>query len=269
MKIIRYRKHDHKKDQINFGILIDDEVYKLNGNIFSDFSLGEKAANLKDVELKAPVDPENIIAIGLNYRHHAEESGLKIPERPIIFIKATTSLTGPDTDIILPRMAPDEVDYEAELAVVIGKECKNIEKNEVKEYILGYTCANDVSARDCQIKKDKQWARAKSFDTFCPLGPVIETELTPDNCQISSVLNGKIMQNSNTSDMIFDTAELVSYLSKNMTLKPGTVILTGTPEGVGFARKEAVYLRPGDTIEIEIEGIAKLKNTVRAENHAN
>ncbi len=269
MKIIRYKKSDQLSDDVNCGILINDEVYKINGNIFSDFSLGEKAAVLKDVELQPPVDPENIIAIGLNYRHHAEESGLRIPDRPIIFIKATNSLTGPDTDIILPRMAPDEVDYEAELAVVIGKECKNIEKDEVEEYILGYTCANDVSARDCQIKIDKQWARAKSFDTFCPLGPFIETDLNPDNCQISSVLNGKIMQNSNTSDMIFDTAELVSYLSKNMTLKPGTVILTGTPEGVGFARKEPVYLRPGDIIKIEIEGIGKLKNTVRAENHDN
>jgi 2-keto-4-pentenoate hydratase/2-oxohepta-3-ene-1,7-dioic acid hydratase in catechol pathway len=163
-------------------------------------------------------------------------------------------------------MAPDEVDYEAELAVVIGKECKNVEVDQAGDYILGYTCANDVSARDCQIKIDKQWARAKSFDTFCPLGPVIETDLDPDNCQISSVLNGQVMQNSNTSDMIFDTAELISYLSKNMTLKPGTVILTGTPEGVGFARDEAVYLKPGDTIEIKIEGIGKLKNKVVLEN---
>lgn len=267
MKIIRYKKSDQLTDEIKFGILINNEIYKIKGNIFSDFSLGEKAAALKDVKLQAPVEPENIIAIGLNYRHHAEESGLKIPDKPIIFIKATNSLTGPDTDIVLPQMAPDEVDYEAELAVVIGKECKNIETNEVEDYILGYTCANDVSARDCQIKKDKQWARAKSFDTFCPLGPVIETDLNPDNCKISSILNGKIMQNSNTSDMIFDTAEIVSYLSKNMTLKPGTVILTGTPEGVGFARDEAVYLRSGDTIEIEIEGIGNLKNTVIAENH--
>ena len=266
MKISRYKQSGQLSEEVNFGILINDEVYKINGNIFSDFSLGEKVALLGNVELQPPVEAENIIAIGLNYKNHAEESGLKIPDKPIIFIKATNSLTGPNTDIILPRMAPDEVDYEAELAVVIGKECKNIDKDEVEEYILGYTCANDVSARDCQIKIDKQWARAKSFDTFCPLGPVIETDLNPDNCKISSVLNGKIMQNSNTSDMIFDTAELVSYLSKNMTLKPGTVILTGTPEGVGFARDEAVYLRSGDTIEIKIEGIGNLKNTVVLEN---
>jgi 2-keto-4-pentenoate hydratase/2-oxohepta-3-ene-1,7-dioic acid hydratase in catechol pathway len=266
MKIIRYKKSGQLSDEINFGILINDEVYKINGNIFSDFSLGEKVAVLENVELQAPVEPENIIAIGLNYKHHAEESGLKIPDKPIIFIKATNSLTGPNTNIILPRMAPDEVDYEAELAVVIGKECKNVEVDQAGDYILGYTCANDVSARDCQIKIDKQWARAKSFDTFCPLGPVIETDLDPDNCQISSVLNGQVMQNSNTSDMIFDTAELISYLSKNMTLKPGTVILTGTPEGVGFARDEAVYLKPGDTIEIKIEGIGKLKNKVVLEN---
>ncbi|MFP4371459.1 MAG: fumarylacetoacetate hydrolase family protein [Halanaerobium sp.] len=262
MKIIRYKRSDQLTDKVNFGILIKDEVYKINGNIFADFSLGEKVATLEEVELQPPVDPENIIAVGLNYQDHAEESGLRIPERPIIFIKATNSLTGPDADIILPRMAPDEVDYEAELAVVIGKKCKNIEKDQVKDFILGYTCANDVSARDCQIKIDKQWARAKSFDTFCPLGPVIETDLDPDNCKISSILNGQIMQNSNTSNMIFDTAELVSYLSKNMTLKPGTVIMTGTPKGVGFARKPPIYLKPEDTIEIKIDGIGTLKNNV-------
>jgi len=262
MKIIRYKRADQLTAKVNFGILINDEVYKINGNIFSEFSLGDKVAALESVELQPPVEPENIIAVGLNYRDHAEESGLKIPERPIIFIKATNSLTGPDTEIILPQMAPDEVDYEAELAVVIGKKCKNIEKNKVKDYILGYTCANDVSARDCQIKIDKQWARAKSFDTFCPLGPVIETDLDPDNCEISSILNGEIMQSSNTSNMIFDTAELVSYLSKNMTLEPGTVILTGTPKGVGFARKPPVYLQAEDKIEIKIEGIGTLSNQV-------
>jgi 2-keto-4-pentenoate hydratase/2-oxohepta-3-ene-1,7-dioic acid hydratase in catechol pathway len=164
-------------------------------------------------------------------------------------------------------MAADEVDYEAELAVVIAKKMKNIETVAVSDYILGYTCANDVSARDCQRRLDKQWARAKSFDTFCPLGPWIETNLNPNNLKISSILNGKVMQDSNTSDMIFDVEQLVSYLSYNMTLKPGTVIITGTPEGVGFARKEPVFLREGDEIEIKIEGIGSLKNNVIKEKH--
>ncbi|MFN2339765.1 MAG: fumarylacetoacetate hydrolase family protein [Halanaerobium sp.] len=261
MKIIRY-KIPGQHSEINYGILKSDEVYQITGNIFGDFSIGDKIAKLNEAELLAPIEPPNIIAIGLNYQHHAEESGLRIPERPIIFLKATTSLTGPNTNIILPRMAADEVDYEAELAVVIGRECKNIKKEEIDDYILGYTCANDVSARDCQIKLDKQWARAKSFDTFAPIGPVIETDLDPNNCKISSILNGEIMQNSNTSDMIFDVKELVSYLSTNMTLKPGTVIMTGTPAGVGFARKTPIYLQQGDTIEIKIEGIGSLKNNV-------
>ena len=159
-------------------------------------------------------------------------------------------------------MAPDEVDFEAELAVVIAKKAKNIETVEVDDYILGYTCANDVSARDCQKKLDKQWARGKSFDTFCPTGPWIETDLDPQNCKISSVLNGVVMQKSNTADMIFSVKEIVSYLSKNMTLKPGTIILTGTPEGVGFARKDPIYLKDGDEIEIKIEGIGSLPNRV-------
>jgi 2-keto-4-pentenoate hydratase/2-oxohepta-3-ene-1,7-dioic acid hydratase in catechol pathway len=161
-------------------------------------------------------------------------------------------------------MAPDEVDYEAELAIIIGKKAKNIEVDEVPDYVLGYTCANDVSARDCQMRIDKQWARAKSFDTFCPLGPWIETELpNPDNCKIMSRLNGKIMQDSNTSDMIFNTRELVSYCSKNFTLYPGTVIMTGTPEGVGYTQNAPIFLRSGDKIKVFIEGIGSLTNYVK------
>ncbi len=258
MKIIKYKKNK----EIKHGILKENDIYSIKGDIFKDFELGEKTAKLKEVELKAPIDPPNIIAIGLNYRKHAEESGLRIPDKPIIFLKATNSLTGTDSEIILPKLAADEVDYEAELAVVISKEAKNIEAVNSEDYILGYSCANDVSARDCQIRKDKQWARAKSFDTFCPLGPVIETELDPDKCSIKSILNGKVMQDSNTSDMIFSVEWLISYLSHNMTLKPGTVILTGTPEGVGFARKDPIYLKDGDEIEIQIEGIGSLKNKV-------
>jgi len=261
MKIIRYKNNG----EIKSGILKKESIFEIDGNLFTEFSIGSKVAELKDAELKAPTVPPNIIAIGLNYRQHAEETGAEIPERPVIFLKATSSLTDPESKIMLPKLAAEEVDFEAELAVVIGKEAKNIETVDVSDYILGYTCANDVSARDCQKKLDKQWARGKSFDTFCPLGPWIETDLDPMNCSIKSILNGEIMQESNTSDMIFNIDQLVSYLSHNMTLMPGTVILTGTPEGVGFAREEEVFLRKGDEIIIEIEGIGSLKNRVAKE----
>ena len=261
MRIIKYQKDN----EVKRGILKGNKIFKLEGDLFSDFSVGKETAKLKEVQLLAPIKAPNIIAIGLNYRQHALETGAEIPERPLVFLKATSSLTGPDSEIILPKLAPNEVDYEAELAVIISKKAKNIETVEVDDYILGYSCANDISARDCQKKLDKQWARAKSFDTFCPLGPWIETDLNPDNLNIKSILNGKEMQQSNTADMIFNVAQIVSYLSHNMTLLPGTVILTGTPEGVGFAREEKIFLREGDQINIEIEGIGSLKNIVKKE----
>lgn len=261
MRIIRYSKNE----EVQSGILKDEEIFRIDGELYSDFSVGEKTADLNQVKLLSPVSPPNIIAIGLNYRQHAEETGADIPERPVIFLKATSSITDPEAEIVLPKLAAEEVDFEAELAVIIGKEAKNIETVEVSDYILGYTCANDVSARDCQKKLDKQWARGKSFDTFCPLGPWIETDLDPMSCSIKSILNGKIMQESNTSDMIFNIEQLISYLSHNLTLMPGTVVLTGTPEGVGFARDEQVFLRDGDEIVIEIEGIGRLKNKVAKE----
>ena len=258
MKIVRYRFQGEEV----YGELRNDQIYKIKGNIFDKFKITSEKIALQDVRLLSPVKPPNIIAIGVNYKKHAEESGHNLPDKPVIFIKATTAVIGPGEDIVLPKVAPDEVDFEAELAIVIGKKAKNINKDEVSEYVLGYTCANDVSARDCQRRLDKQWARGKSFDTFCPIGPYIETELDPDNCDIKSRLNNKIMQDTNTSDLIFDTAELVRYISSNMTLLPGTVILTGTPEGVGFARKPAVFLQKGDIIEIEIKGIGVLSNKV-------
>jgi 2-keto-4-pentenoate hydratase/2-oxohepta-3-ene-1,7-dioic acid hydratase in catechol pathway len=261
MKIIRYQKDDKIKN----GILKDKKIFELEGDLFSDFSAGKEAAALEEVKLLAPIEAPNIIAIGLNYRQHAIETGADIPERPVIFLKSTSSLTASNSEVILPKLAPDEVDFEAELAVVIAKKAKNIETVEVDDYILGYSCANDVSARDCQKKLDKQWARGKSFDTFCPLGPWIETDLDAGDLEIKSILNGEVMQQSRTSDMIFNIEQLISYLSYNMTLLPGTVVLTGTPEGVGFAREEQVFLRDGDQITIEIEGIGSLVNTVSRE----
>ncbi|MCG3129027.1 MAG: putative protein YisK [Phycisphaerae bacterium] len=216
--------------------------------------------------LLAPVEPPNVFAIGLNYRRHAAETGAKLPDAPLIFLKATTSVIGPDVAIELPASAPEEVDYEAELAIVIGRPARRVSPERALDYVLGFTAANDVSARDCQKRIDRQWARGKSFDTFCPLGPwIVTTEsLDPDRCPIRSRLNGQVMQESNTSDMIFDCRSLVSYLSHQFTLRPGTLILTGTPEGVGTARTPPVYLRSGDRIEVEIEGVGVLGNPVLA-----
>ncbi|NLX42320.1 MAG: fumarylacetoacetate hydrolase family protein [Chloroflexi bacterium] len=250
----------------SYGLLEGDSTLRLiEGDIFGAYCTTEQRVALDAVQLLAPVTPPNIIAIGLNYRAHAIESNLPIPDRPVVFIKAGTSLTGPGAPIELPRMAPNEVDYECELAIVIGKRAKHVTADEALEYALGYTCANDVSARDLQTREDTQWARGKSFDTFAPLGPWIETELDPDNVRVRSRVNGQVMQDSNTNDLIFSCRELISYLSDAMTLLPGTVILTGTPSGVGFARKPPVFLRPGDLVEIDLEGIGVLANPVIAE----
>lgn len=215
-------------------------------------------------KLLPPVDPPNIFGIGLNYRAHAEEQGAKLPEWPLIFNKATTSIIADGDPIVLPLAAPGEVDYEAELAVVIGRRAKRVREKEAMDFILGFTCANDVSARDCQKRLDKQWARAKGFDTFCPLGPCLVPagELDPGDLAIKATLNGTVMQDSRTSDLIFSIPYLISYLSHQFTLLPGTVICTGTPSGVGFARTPPVYLGEGDRIEIEISGIGRLSNPV-------
>jgi 2-keto-4-pentenoate hydratase/2-oxohepta-3-ene-1,7-dioic acid hydratase in catechol pathway len=180
-------------------------------------------------------------------------------------VKTSNTITGTDCPVILPRIAPNEVDYEVELVIVMGKECKNVAEADVDDYILGYTIGNDVSARDCQLKIDKQWARGKCFDTFAPIGPWIETELDGDSADISLMLNGETMQDSNTSDLVFSCRELVSFISLNMTLAPGSVIMTGTPEGVGFGRKPPVFLQAGDVMSATIAGIGTLRNQVVAE----
>ncbi len=211
--------------------------------------------------------PPNVFGIGLNYRQHAAETGAAVPDHPLVFIKASTAVIGPGDPIVLPLSAPGEVDFEAELAVVIGRTARRVPESAANEYILGYTCANDVSARDCQKRLDGQWARAKSFDTFCPLGPCLVSphEFDPANADIICVRNGQTMQSGNTADMIFSAAKLVSYLSCQFTLLPGTVICTGTPPGVGMARKPPVFLRAGDEVEVRIAGIGSLVNPVLAE----
>jgi 2-keto-4-pentenoate hydratase/2-oxohepta-3-ene-1,7-dioic acid hydratase in catechol pathway len=252
--------------EVHYGLLHDGgTIQVIQGDILTQWQETDRMLDLEQVALLAPVAPPNVIAIGLNYRAHAIESNMPLPERPVIFFKTTTAVCGPNDPIVLPQMAPDEVDYECELAIIIGKRAKHVTKAEAHDYVLGYTCSNDVSARDCQIRLDAQWARGKSFDTFAPLGPWIETDLDPDKVGIRTRLNGHIMQDSNTNDLIFDTRTLISYLSDAMTLLPGTVIMTGTPSGVGFARKPPVFLRDGDVVEIEIDGIGTLRNPVVAE----
>lgn len=259
MKIARFEY----RDQIRRGVVEGDGLEVLAG--CGQERTGETVA-LAEVKLLAPVDPPNVLAIGLNYGRHARESNMKVPDHPLLFIKATSSVVGPEAPIVLPRVAPAEVDYEAELCLVIGRQARNVSESEALDCVLGYTCGNDVSARDCQLRLDGQWARGKSFDTFCPLGPWLETELPdPDNLPIRSRLNGQVMQDSSTSDLIFGCRALISFLSHSMTLLPGTVIMTGTPEGVGFVRQPPVYLKPGDVIEVEIDGIGTLTNTVQAE----
>jgi len=221
-------------------------------------------APLAGVKLLAPVEPVNVLCIGQNYKAHVEEGGDKLPKAPILFMKTTTSVIGPDEPVVIPKIAPAEVDYEAELALVIGRTARNVPESEALKHVLGYTCAHDVSARDCQ-RGDGQWVRAKAFDTFCPVGPWLETDLNPLNVRVQGRLNGQTMQDAPTSLMIFSIPFLISYLSRGMTLLPGTLLLTGTPAGVGFARKPPVYLKPGDVFEVEIAGIGTLRNPIVAE----
>ncbi len=263
MKYVRV-KADGLEDGGNYGILEGDEIYIINNSPLAGSSYEKTGVKKHVSEVKTflpPVETPNIIALGLNYSEHARESKMEMPSAPVIFLKSTTAITGHLQNILLPKEAPDFVDYEAELVVVIGRRAKNISEEEAQDYILGYTCGNDVSARDCQMKLDRQWARAKSFDTFAPIGPYIVTDINPDNLNIKSRVNGVVMQDSNTSDMIFKVSEIVAYLSKQMTLLPGTLIMTGTPSGVGYARTPQVFLREGDIVEVEIEGIGILKNS--------
>lgn len=250
-----------------YGILKGETIYVLDSSPLGCGKETGRTISLHQVKsFLPPVEPPNIIALGLNYSDHARESKKALPPAPIIFLKATTSLTGHLCPIILPREAPSCVDYEAELVVVIGKCAKNVPEEKALEYIFGYTCGNDVSARDCQLKIDQQWARGKSFDSFAPVGPWIETDLDPSCLNIRLFLNGQLMQNGNTSGLIFNVPGLVSYLSRQMSLLPGTIIMTGTPAGVGFVRQPPVFLKPGDTVEVEIEGIGVLRNKVVAES---
>lgn len=257
MRIIRYIH----EEQIRYGLVDGSGIIPCDGDPYSGLNRLDVLLDPGEVKLLPPVEPPNIICLGLNYRAHAAETGHQLPAEPLIFFKATTALCGPGDPIVLPRQYPDRIDYEAELAIVVGKIARNVPEDGVDEVILGYTAANDVSNRAVQFS-DGQWARAKSHDTFCPVGPAIVTGLDPDNLAVSCRLDGEVMQTSNTADMIFPVRRIVSHLSHSFTLLPGTLILTGTPGGVGFMRKPPVFLRPGQLVEVEIEGIGILANPV-------
>lgn len=266
MKIIRF---NNPAGEVNFGSLQKDgTVLLLKGDLYSGF---EQTPHLGTVvKLLAPLAPTTILGTGLNYKRHAEEGGMKLPEQPILFVKGLNTVQNPGDAIQIPTALPSsEVDYECELAVIIGKACKNVSRADALSYVLGYTCANDVSARDWQLRRGGgQWCRGKFFDTFCPLGPCIVTtdEIpNPNLLGIRTRLNGVIVQDWNTSDMIFDVATLIEFLSGSTTLLPGTVILTGTPHGVGMASTPPQWLQAGDTVAIEIEGIGTLTNSVELE----
>ena len=267
MKIIRY---SNPQGTIHYGSeQPDGSSFRIDGNIYGDFEVSAERAVI--TKLLAPIAPAQILCIGLNYGRHADETGAKRPERPILFVKGINALQHPGDPIEIPAHLPsNEVDYECELAVVIGRACKNVARAQALDYVLGYTCANDVSARDHQIKLGGgQWCRGKFFDTFAPLGPRLVTRdeiPNPNALKIATILNRERVQDWTTSDMIFDIPTLIEYLSGSTTLVPGTVILTGTPHGVGMAAKPTPrWLRPGDSVSIEIEKIGTLTNPVTLE----
>jgi len=266
MKIIRYLDPQGKVKYASQRP--DGSAQVIAGDLFGDFSVTGETARVQ--KLLAPVEPAAFLCIGLNYRRHAEETGAKLPEYPVVFFKLPGAVQNPGDPIVLPRhLRSDEVDYECELAVVIGRRCKNVPRRQALEHVLGYTCANDVSARDWQIKRGGgQWCRGKTFDTFAPLGPALVTtdEIpNPNALPIRTTINGERRQDWNTGDMIFDVPALIEFLSGSTTLLPGTVLLTGTPHGVGMGAKPPRWLLAGDTVTVEIEKIGALTNPVEEE----
>ncbi len=257
MRIIRYR---YKQEPPAYGWLLDSPdglmVGAVEGSPFAEFRRQEATIPLSKVQLLAPVQPSKILCIGRNYAAHAKEHNSDVPEVPLLFLKPPSSIIGPEEKIILPPQS-QTVEHEAELVVVFGKKGRWIAPEEALEHIFGYTIANDVSARDLQWR-DGQWTRAKGFDTFCPVGPWIETEMDPSDSLITCNVNGEMRQMASTRDMVFNLRQLITFVSSVMTLEPGDILLTGTPAGVG-------PLIPGDHVEVIIEGIGSLHNPVIAE----
>ncbi|MGI9048828.1 MAG: fumarylacetoacetate hydrolase family protein [Rubrobacteraceae bacterium] len=254
------------------GAIEGEEIRPLGHESMLDFierggnaEPGEDVVPLSEAHIHAPIEsPGKVIAIGLNYEDHAAETGADIPEKPIVFAKYPNTIIGPGDPIRIPPIT-EKVDYEAELAVVIGKAARNVSEDEAMDHVFGYTNANDVSSRDLQFSEGGQWTRSKSLDTFCPIGPYIATRdevPDPQNLSVKAVLNGETVQDGTTSKMIFPVSELVSFLSKGMTLEPGDIIITGTPPGVGMARDPQLFMKDGDEVSIEIEGLGTLTNPV-------
>ncbi len=263
MKYIRFKDAQHPDGCL--GQIEGRAVTVLKGSFF-DGSLQPTGESVPLDSIRSflpPINPPNIICIGANYVDHCKECGGEPPKNPLVFIKTTNTVIAYGERIVLPRNNPDQVDYEAELAVVIGKTASYVPIEKAMDYVLGVTCANDVSARDVQLKIDSQWARGKSYDTFCPLGPFLVTGLKNlEALHIKLRLNGVIMQDQPVSDMIFSISRIISHLSAGLTLLPGTVILTGTPCGVGMAQTPPRFLRDGDVVEVEIDQVGVLRNTV-------
>ncbi len=265
MKIARYIAGG----KVGVGEVVDAaHVRPIRGDLFGVFDVVDQVAKVE--KWLAPIVPTDILCIGVNYRKHAEETGSAIPQTPMLFIKSSNTLNNPLDPIVVPKNSA-MVDFEAELCVVIGKAARHVSPEDALDYVFGYTCANDVSARDWQRDRalgGGQFARGKSFDTFCPLGPWIVTKdeiSDPNALPIRCVINGQTMQESNTADMIYNVRQLISSLSSTLTLRPGAVILTGTPEGVGMGRTPPIWLKAGDHVSVEIDGIGRLENPVIAE----
>lgn len=254
MRFIRFLAEDKK---VRYGWVMEDKVGLIEGELFAEYRRHEVTYDLKALKLLAPVQPGKILCMGRNYAEHAKEQGAEVPEFPLIFMKPPSSVVGPQDKIVLPPQSK-QVDHEAELVVVIGKKGRWIPLEKTKDYIFGYTIGNDVTARDLQ-KSDGQWTRAKGFDTFCPIGPWIETELDYTDALISCRVNGELRQMASTREMVFTIPQIVTYISSIMTLEPGDLIFTGTPAGIG-------KLSPRDQVEVEIEGIGRLINEVSSEN---
>ncbi|ATW24096.1 fumarylacetoacetate hydrolase family protein [Candidatus Formimonas warabiya] len=250
MKFVRFEV----ENKWSYGILKNDIVHPVQGSIYHDFTESEAAYRLDEVKLLAPCEPSKILCVGLNYSDHAAEVGLTIPKWPVIFMKPPTTVIGPEENIIYPSSFVKRLDFEAELAVVIKKKARYVAEDKALEFVLGYTCGNDITARNLQ-PKEGQWTVSKSFDTFMPLGPVIVSDLGWDNLDIQCIHNGMVKQSSNTRNLIWGVPFLVSYLSQVMTLLPGDVIITGTPSGISS-------MEPGDRVSVSITGIGELRNTV-------
>lgn len=251
MKYVRFLNKDNK---LNYGIMAGEMIQLLDGSFLDPLSKGTQTlVPGHKVTLLAPVEPGKVVCVGLNYALHARELEHSLPTDPVIFMKPQTSIIGPNAEIIYPKICR-QVDYEAELAVVMGKTIKDVSEEEALEAVFGYTCANDVTARDLQ-KKDGQWTRSKSFDTFCPLGPWVVTDIDSSQLDVECLLNGEVKQAANTRNFIHSVPKLISFISQVMTLNPGDVILTGTPEGVG-------PMQPGDEVVVRIPAIGELRNTV-------